>query len=1130
MHLDPVSSPNSRQMPGDRPSPLRRKACCVLKLVAGLMLMLASHLHATILTFEDLSANNLNMNAIANPFGTGQYGSRAASAINAGFQAGTGFTPNVALTWGSGWHTYVGWPFGNDAQTAAGKVAQADFGESGGAPLLLTFTPEAGFGVQVNSFAFTVWDSSPALPVQISWAVFAGSVAPENQIVAGTSLAIGAVGGAQTISTGLTNVQSSGRPVILRWQLVSGDPTYLAINNVNFSQGPAKFAPILTWPRPDAIIVGTPLTSAQLNAQSDVPGSFTYTPAAGDVLAAGLRTLSADFVPANTATHDNGRVMTTLLVKSNSTPVVQLAPPLKIGANAPLSVAMFRPVTDVRGNFVLSPPAGTFLGLGSQAVTLTFTPENPVFESVTTSVVITVVSVVPEGTVWTFDDPSDRLRPLCGESVLTYYDPLGTGWAATKMSFGSASSFGLPLPMGGDPQVMRFTHTNVSEGLRLAYSDAPNGVYQPNGWLANYTILLDLFLPTVGTTSYRPLYNANIQNANSAEATITATAPGTLASLGRGFGEIRSNTWHRVAIVVRAAPAEGQIHLYIDGAFLGAIGSNDSLISSGHALETALLLLTDNLGNRGTGYLGALRFIGRNLDYAEVKALGGVHANGPHVSGPPAPRPPFQPLRDVVIIGHRGNGGLAPEDTLPSFLSTFALGGDVVEVDIRQTADGRVVAMHDSTVDRTTDGTGSVANMTLAEIQALDAGSWFSPVFAGTPPPALREIMAAVKDAYPNAILYLDCKLNGLAPLIRADCDATGFPPERLWFWVYEQVAEAAAYRAVFPSGKLIWGENNWASGGSIGGWPSLNVNQRAAVVSGMIARGVYGYDFGDNEANVLNSTTIQELRAAGFFVSLYSTLHPASMTRAINNIGIDGMETDFPGVLRELMPNYAATAAATPASARTVSVNWTAFPASPAVSEIRLRGKRKATAAWTTMATNIPARGRVALPTNLVASTLYEFQPIAYAAGVPVAFGSVTEATTLVATATFNDAYTAWRSAHRPVGVFNADDDGDGVFNIVEYAQDLDPLVPGPTRAAGPFSFGAGEFRFRYQRRANAFVRWTCESSTNLAQWTPLLEFADYSEAVISSAGGLETVEVTFGNPPEAERWFARLRAQPMP
>ena len=59
------------------------------------------------------------------------------------------------------------------------------------------------------------------------------------------------------------------------------------------------------------------------------------------------------------------------------------------------------------------------------------------------------------------------------------------------------------------------------------------------------------------------------------------------------------------------------------------------------------------------------------------------------------------------------------------------------------TSDGVVVAFHDATVDRTTDGTGDIANMTLAEVQVLDAGSWFDPSFAGERVPTLEEVLAA---------------------------------------------------------------------------------------------------------------------------------------------------------------------------------------------------------------------------------------------------------------------------------------------------------------------------------------------------------------------------------------------------
>ena len=80
---------------------------------------------------------------------------------------------------------------------------------------------------------------------------------------------------------------------------------------------------------------------------------------------------------------------------------------------------------------------------------------------------------------------------------------------------------------------------------------------------------------------------------------------------------------------------------------------------------------------------------------------------------------------EVLIIAHRGGRGIAPEGTMAAFDKSFALGVDVFEYDIHQTADGHLVVIHDPSVDRTTDGSGLVNEMTLAEVQALDAGYHF---------------------------------------------------------------------------------------------------------------------------------------------------------------------------------------------------------------------------------------------------------------------------------------------------------------------------------------------------------------------------------------------------------------------
>lgn len=92
------------------------------------------------------------------------------------------------------------------------------------------------------------------------------------------------------------------------------------------------------------------------------------------------------------------------------------------------------------------------------------------------------------------------------------------------------------------------------------------------------------------------------------------------------------------------------------------------------------------------------------------------------------------------VVGHRGACEVAPENTLASFERAWRDGADIVEMDVRLSADGQVVVFHDATVDRTTDGTGEVAAMTVAELKRLDAGRWFDPRFAGERVPTLREV------------------------------------------------------------------------------------------------------------------------------------------------------------------------------------------------------------------------------------------------------------------------------------------------------------------------------------------------------------------------------------------------------
>ena len=185
------------------------------------------------------------------------------------------------------------------------------------------------------------------------------------------------------------------------------------------------------------------------------------------------------------------------------------------------------------------------------------------------------------------------------------------------------------------------------------------------------------------------------------------------------------------------------------------------------------------------------------------------------------------PLRgQTVAIAHRGGPGSgdAPEGTLAAFRSAIDAGADWLEFDVRRTSDGALVVLHDETVDRTTDGTGAIASLTLAQVRALDAGG-------GATIPTVEEvvelaanagvpILPEIKDGPAHAGVtgqlvdllrvegYLDraviqafeaetlVELRRIAPGVRA-CWLTG-----LWQFDLTQPPADAAY--VCPMGEMV--------------------------------------------------------------------------------------------------------------------------------------------------------------------------------------------------------------------------------------------------------------------------------------------------------------------------------------
>lgn len=125
--------------------------------------------------------------------------------------------------------------------------------------------------------------------------------------------------------------------------------------------------------------------------------------------------------------------------------------------------------------------------------------------------------------------------------------------------------------------------------------------------------------------------------------------------------------------------------------------------------------------------------------------------------------------KEILNVAHRGASGHAPEHTMTSYQMGEKMKGDYIEIDLQMTKDGHLIAMHDETLDRTTNGTGQVKDHTLEEIKKLDAGSWFNekypekanPEYEDLKVPTLEEVFQKFGK---NASYYIETKSPEVYP------------------------------------------------------------------------------------------------------------------------------------------------------------------------------------------------------------------------------------------------------------------------------------------------------------------------------------------------------------------------------
>lgn len=126
-----------------------------------------------------------------------------------------------------------------------------------------------------------------------------------------------------------------------------------------------------------------------------------------------------------------------------------------------------------------------------------------------------------------------------------------------------------------------------------------------------------------------------------------------------------------------------------------------------------------------------------------------------------AEEPTVGERKQVSNVAHRGATAYSPENTIAAFDLAVDMKADYIEIDVQRSKDGELVLIHDTTVDRTTDGTGKVGDLTLEQLRSLDAGSWKGEQFAGEPIPTFEEIL----DLYRGKIgILIELKAPELYP------------------------------------------------------------------------------------------------------------------------------------------------------------------------------------------------------------------------------------------------------------------------------------------------------------------------------------------------------------------------------
>ncbi len=226
-----------------------------------------------------------------------------------------------------------------------------------------------------------------------------------------------------------------------------------------------------------------------------------------------------------------------------------------------------------------------------------------------------------------------------------------------------------------------------------------------------------------------------------------------------------------------------------------------------------------------------------------------------------------------LIVAHRGYSARAPENTLAALRLALDAGAPACECDVRRAADGTIVLMHDATVDRTTSGSGAVAELTAAQLAALDAGSWKSAQYSGEPVPTLAQALDVMRG---RGTLVVEIKEDGIADAVAAEIRAADAERDVVIISFSLQACRDA--RAALPHTAVLW-----LIGGQAPDWDE--------VIDQALSAGLQGIDV---YHGIIDEAAAEAVLRRGMVLWAWTVNDPAEAQR-LARLGVAAITTDDP-------------------------------------------------------------------------------------------------------------------------------------------------------------------------------------------------------------------------------------------